>query len=89
MEYFETAMRYIFNVATDLSPDDVDHIVHEIETTYSEGSELIMTIADIWREEGIKSVALEMLKRGLSPHLVAEVTHMNVAELEKLKEDNQ
>lgn len=101
MEYFETAMRYIFNVATDLSQDDMNQIVHGLETTYSEGSELIMTIADIWREEGReegikegkekekRSVALKMLKRGLSLHLVAEVTQMDVAEVVKLKEDSE
>jgi|SRR5690625_163691 len=93
IEYFETAVRYIFNAARDLSPQDVDTIVKKLETTYSEGSELMMTIADILhekgREEGIKSVAIEMLKKGLSLEFVADVTHMDIKEVEKLKEEGQ
>ena len=97
MEYFKTVIRYIFSAAKNLTRKDMNKIVTKIENTYPEGSELVMTLADILREEGkiegkkegkiegIKAVALEMLKKGSSIHFVAEVTHLDVKEIEKLK----
>lgn len=93
MEYFKTVIRYIFSAAKNLTRNDMNKIVKKIENTYPEGSELVMTLADILREEGkqegkkegIKAVALEMLKKGSSIHFVAEVTHLDVKEIEKLK----
>ncbi|MEI3612634.1 Rpn family recombination-promoting nuclease/putative transposase [Pseudogracilibacillus sp. SO30301A] len=105
MEYFETVMRYIFSAAKNLTREDVNEIVRIIGNTYPEGSELVMTLADILREEGkeegkkegmkegkregIKAVALEMLRKGSSIHFVAEVTHMDIKEVEKLKRQVQ
>ncbi len=90
IEYFETFMRYIFSAAKNLTKENVDELVRKIENTYTEGSELVMTLADILREEGkeegIKAVALEMLKKGFTVELVAEITHMDVKEIRKLKE---
>jgi len=58
-----------------------------------EGSEMVMTLADILREEGkkegIKTVAHEILKIGLSIHFVAEVIHMGVKGVKRLKEEVQ
>jgi len=86
-------MRYIFSAAKNLTRGDVAEIVKEIENTYAEGSELVMTLADILREEGkeegIKAVAIEMLKKGLSIQFVAEVTDMDVKEVKRLKEEVQ
>ena len=52
-----------------------------------------MTLADILREEGkkegIKTVAHEILKIGLSIHFVAEVIHMGVKGVKRLKEEVQ
>jgi len=97
MKYFETFMRYIFSTAKNLTREDAAEIVKKVEKTYPEGSELVMTLADILREEGkeegkeegIKAVALEMLKKGSSIHFVAEVTHMDVQEVKRLKEEVQ
>ncbi|HLR51825.1 MAG TPA: hypothetical protein VK072_03010 [Candidatus Avamphibacillus sp.] len=41
------------------------------------------------KKEGIKAEALEMLKKGSSIHFVAEVTHMDVKEVKRLKEEVQ
>ncbi len=38
-------MRYIFSAAKNLTRGDVDEIVKEIENSYAEGSELVMTFA--------------------------------------------
>ncbi|WP_306798642.1 hypothetical protein [Oceanobacillus saliphilus] len=38
------------------------------------------------KEIGKKEVAMEMLKKGLSMDLIAEVTHLDIEEIEKLKE---
>jgi len=52
IEYFETLMRYIFSARADLTRADFNEVVRKIETTYPEGSEAVMTLAEIFREEG-------------------------------------
>ena len=52
--YLETLMRYIFTVARDFTTEDMEQMIHEIETTQLEGSEVVMTLADILRKEGIE-----------------------------------
>ena len=90
MEYFETFMRYIFSAAKNLTREDAAEIVKKVEKDYPEGSEIVMTLADILREEGeaqgVRKVALEMLRKGFTVELVAEITHMDVKEIKKLKE---
>jgi len=69
---------YIINTAKNIAQADVNEIVEKVGTIYLEGSEVIMTIADIWREEGIRKgeaqgvrkVALEMLRKGFTVELV-------------------
>ena len=52
IEYFETMIRYIFSAAKDLTKKDADQIIKQFKINYPEGSELAMTLADMWREEG-------------------------------------
>ena len=52
IEYFETLMKYIFSARVDLSKEVVIEIMNKIETTYPEGSDLVMTLAEKFREEG-------------------------------------
>ena len=54
LEYFETMMRYIFSAAKDLTKEDVEKIIKQFETTYPEGSGIAMTLADMWRDEGVQ-----------------------------------
>ncbi len=37
-------------------------------------------------EQGVKKVVLEMLRKGTSTDFIAEVTHLEKAEIEKLRE---
>lgn len=52
IEYFETLMKYIFSARVDLTKEAVIEIMNKIETTYPEGSDLVMTLAEKFREEG-------------------------------------
>lgn len=54
VQYFETYMRYIFSSYNDMTRSDFENIAKEIEKTFIEGSENIMTLADIFREEGLE-----------------------------------
>lgn len=65
MDYFETFMRYIFSAVRNLTREDVDEIMKKVETTYPEGSELVMTLADILREEGKEEGKEEGIKKGI------------------------
>ena len=54
IEYFETLMRYIFSARVDLTKEVANEIMNKIETTYPEGSEVVMTLAEKFREEGVE-----------------------------------
>ena len=65
IEYFETLMRYIFNARADLTRADFNSVVKKIETTYPEGSEVVMTLAEIFREEGKEEGILKGMEKGM------------------------
>lgn len=50
--YLETVLRYIFTVAKDFTKKEMAQMIREIETTQPKGSEVVMTLADILRQEG-------------------------------------
>ncbi len=54
IEYFETFMRYIFSARANLTETDVKEIIEKMEATYPEGSEVVMTLAEKLKEEGLK-----------------------------------
>jgi flagellar biosynthesis/type III secretory pathway protein FliH len=58
-------IRYVFSAAKYLTKDDMNKIRREIETTFPEGSEVTMTLADILREEGMKKGWEEGLEKGI------------------------
>ncbi|WP_368986498.1 DUF4351 domain-containing protein [Caldifermentibacillus hisashii] len=58
-------IRYVFSAARYLTKDDMNKIRREIETTFPEGSEVTMTLADILREEGMKKGWEEGLEKGI------------------------
>ncbi len=50
--YFETFMKYILNASRKLTKEDVEDIIKKVEASYPEGSEVVMTLAEQFREEG-------------------------------------
>lgn len=50
--YLETMLRYIFSTAKDLTEKDAKQIQKTLETAKFKGSEFVVTLADIWREQG-------------------------------------
>lgn len=64
LEYFETMMRYIFSAAKDLTKNDVEEMIKRFETTYPEGSGIAMTLADMWRDEGMEKGIQQGLEIG-------------------------
>ena len=52
--YLETMMRYIFSVAQDLTETDVQQMIQQLESNHMKGSELAMTLAEMWRDEGMQ-----------------------------------
>ncbi|MEN0650442.1 Rpn family recombination-promoting nuclease/putative transposase [Caldifermentibacillus hisashii] len=65
IEFFEITLRYVFNAVRDLTKKDMEQIVQQIETTFPEGSEVAMTLADILREEGMQEGLEKGIKEGL------------------------
>lgn len=54
MEYLETMIRYVLSAGRSLEPHHVKQMIAEIEINYPEGSELTMTMAERWIEEGME-----------------------------------
>ena len=65
IEYFETIMRYVFSARINMTKNDVDEIFDKIGTVYPEGSEVVMTLAEIFREEGVLKGKEEGMREGI------------------------
>jgi len=65
MGYFETFIHYVFNAGPQLTKNDINKIIHKIETTYPGGSDTIMTLAEILREEGKNEGRIQGIKEGM------------------------
>lgn len=90
LEYLETLMRYIFSAGKNLTKKDIDNIIHEIETTYPEGSEIAMTLAESFREEGAREsmerAAKKSIIKGLSTEDIIEITGLTKEEVESIRQ---
>lgn len=53
-EYFEILIRYVYGARTDFTQNEVKRIYCEVEDIYPEGSEMIMSLAERLKEEGIE-----------------------------------
>ena len=54
LTYFETLLRYVFSTSEAFTKNDINDIVKTLEQAYPEGSDVMKTIADVLREEGIE-----------------------------------
>src|SRR5699024_4716872 len=52
IDYLETFMRYVFSVHKDLPKKDAKQVIHRLRKTYPEGSDVIVTLAEQFIEEG-------------------------------------
>mgnify|MGYP000860398752 CR=1 FL=1 len=64
IEYFETMMRYIFSTRTDLTKETANEIMSKLETNYPEGSEVMMTLAEKFRNEGLEQGMMKGIEEG-------------------------
>lgn len=92
IDYFETLMRYIFSARQDLTKENIAEIIEKIENNYPEGSDVIMTLAERYREEGIEKgiekAAMEMLKKGADIDFVIGVTKLSKERILELKKES-
>lgn len=65
IEYFETFIKYIFNARVNFTKKDVGEIIDKISKTYPEGSELVMTLAEIFRQEGKEEGIKKGIEKGI------------------------
>ena len=64
IQYFETCMRYILNAGPQLTNNQLNKVLKQIELTYPEGSEVTMTLAEVLRKEGLEEGLAEGRKEG-------------------------
>ena len=58
-------MKYVFNARVDLTKEVIIKVMDKIESTYPEGSDLVMTLAEKFREEGKKEGKEEGKEEGI------------------------
>lgn len=89
IEYFETLMRYIFSARTNMTEADAKEIIKKIETTYPEGSEVVMTLAERFMEEGamkgLEKVVKNSIIKGLTTEDIIEITGLKKEEIEEIR----
>lgn len=64
LHYFETYMRYIFNSYQQITESDFQEITKDIEKIFVEGSEYTMTLAEIFRREGMEKGIERGIEKG-------------------------
>ncbi|MEG6534230.1 Rpn family recombination-promoting nuclease/putative transposase [Caldifermentibacillus hisashii] len=87
IEFFEITLRYVFNAVRDLTKKDMERIVRQIETTFPEGSEVAMTLADILREEGMQEGLEKGRQEGASQALAKTALQLLTEKFGALPED--
>ncbi len=92
-------MRYVFSVHQNISEEDLVHVVEQIETTYPEGGDVIMTLAEVYMEKGKKEgkkegklegkleVTKNLLTKGFSVEDIVEVTGLERDKIEEIKSE--
>lgn len=77
IEYLETMLRYVFSAGTKFTKNEIIQLIHGIETTYPEGREVTMSMADKWREEGWE----KGLEKGIEKGKVAALSEIAIQQL--------
>lgn len=87
IEYFETLMRYIFSARIDLTKEAANEIMNKIETTYPEGSEVVMTLAERFREEGMEEGEKKSMEKVVKKSIIKGLTTEDIIEITGLKKE--
>ncbi|WP_194287444.1 RpnC/YadD family protein [Gracilibacillus oryzae] len=69
IQYLETLLRYMFNIDHQLTKEDFHDMIKYVESSYSEGSEVVMTLAEIFRDEGKREGKQEGKREGMQEGL--------------------
>ena len=62
--YIETMLRYIYEVGKDLTKEDMNRMIERLENNELKGSELAMTLAEIWKNEGLQQGIQQGMQQG-------------------------
>jgi predicted transposase/invertase (TIGR01784 family) len=96
IEYFEIFLRYILGARPDITKEDYNKVMSKVETTYPEGSEITMTLIEVFREEGraegiekgiekgMIEVARKAIREGMNLSLIEKLTGLPRQEIEKI-----
>src|SRR5699024_4152278 len=90
--YFETFLKYIFNVGKQLMKANAEEIAKRIGTIYPEGSEVAVTWAEQFREEGKKEgkaegkseVVRKAVREGMELRIIEKLSGLSKKERKKI-----
>jgi len=78
-------MRYILNTGQKLTKEDIEDIINSVEKTYPEGNEVVMTLAERFREEG----KIQGIQEGETKALVKTAIRLLTKKFGLLTEDTK
>lgn len=87
IEYFETMIRYIYSARKNLTKETADKLQKELKNNYPEGSDLVMTLAEELRKEGMEKGKKEGEKKGEANALARTAIKFLTKKLGLLPED--
>lgn len=92
--YFKTMVRYILSVGggKTMPKEEYEKIVKEVERIYPQGSEVVVTIADMLRSEGMEQginiskveIAIKAIKKGMEISEISDLTGLTEKEIRNL-----
>ncbi|WP_342366897.1 Rpn family recombination-promoting nuclease/putative transposase [Anaerosalibacter bizertensis] len=93
IEYFETFIRYIISARPNLTRENMEDMRENVNRIYPEGSEVIMTIIERYREEGRQEgrlegkieVAKKLIKMDLTIDEIIEATGLKKEEIYEIR----
>jgi len=89
IEYFETFIRYVLNAGQKLTKKEMNDIIGAIETTFPEGSETVMTLAEQFKQEGREEGIQEGIQEGEANALAKMAIRLLTKKFGSLSEDNR
>lgn len=86
-EYLETMLRYLFDTGKDLTEAEMIKVVETISENHPEGSKIAMTLAEYYREKGIKIGEVKGIKIGEAKGIIQTTLQLLTKKFGELPED--
>lgn len=86
-EYFETVIRYIFGAGKNLTEYEVQKILEQVDQTYPEGSDVVVTLAEHYMEKGMEKGMERGKQEGIRLGIIIGITRLLMKNFGEIPEE--